>query len=313
MATVGGNKAIVAALFANLGIAIAKFVGFLLTRASSMLAESVHSLADSGNQALLLFGGSRSRKEATESHPFGYGRARYLWSFIVAIVLFALGSLFSLYEAVHKLAHPEPIDSVTIAVVILVVAIVLETFSFRTAIVEANHVRHGQSWWQFIRHAKTPELPVVLLEDLGALVGLVLALGGVGLAATTGNPAWDAYGTMSIGILLGVIAIVLAVEMQSLLLGEAASPADVGAIRKAMESQPEVVRLIDLKTQHLGPEELLVTAKVLLDENLAFRDVVRTIDAIEAEVRKAVPTATAMYIEPDYPHPGVPGGDVAPT
>ncbi len=306
MATGGGNKAIVAALLANLGIAIAKFVGFLLTRASSMLAESVHSLADSGNQALLLFGGSRARKQATEVHPFGFGRARYLWSFIVAIVLFALGSLFSIYEAVHKLAHPEPIESVTIAVVILAVAIVLESFSMRTAIVESNHVRGNRSWWQFIRHAKTPELPVVLLEDLGALVGLILALVGVVLAASTGDPSWDAYGTMSIGILLGVIAIILAIEMQSLLLGEAATPDDVQRIRGAIESQDGVRRLIDLKTQHLGPEELLVAAKVELESTLQFRDVVRVIDAAEAAVRGAVPMATAMYLEPDYPTPGIP-------
>lgn len=302
MATGSGKKAIVAALLANLGIAVAKFVGFLLTRASSMLAESVHSLADSGNQGLLLFGGQRAKREATAQHPFGYGRARYLWSFIVAIVLFALGSLFSLYEGVHKLAHPEPIESVGIAVGILVVAILLEIYSFRTAIVEANHVRHGQTWWQFIRHAKSPELPVVLLEDLGALVGLVLALVGVGIAASTGDPAWDAYGTLSIGALLGVIAVILAIEMQSLLLGESASASDVAAIRSAIQGQPGVHRLIDLKTQHIGPEELLVAAKVELDEWLAFPDVVRVIDGAEAEVRRAVPAATAMYIEPDYPH-----------
>ncbi|MPZ71898.1 MAG: cation diffusion facilitator family transporter [Nitriliruptorales bacterium] len=310
MATGGSKKAIVAALLANLGIAVAKFVGFLLTRASSMLAESVHSLADSGNQALLLFGGARAKKPATVAHPFGYGRARYLWSFVVAIVLFALGSLFSLYEGVHKLAHPEPLASVSVAVWILVAAIVLEAFSFRMAVVEANRVRHGQTWWQFIRHAKAPELPVVLLEDLGAMVGLILALTGVGIAASTQNPDWDAYGTLSIGVLLGIIAIILAIEMQSLLLGEAASGSDVAAIRRAIEQQPGVRRLIDLKTQHLGPEELLVAAKVELDDGLAIRGVVAVIDSAEEAVRKAVPEATAMYIEPDYPHPGLPGDQV---
>ncbi len=305
MATGGGKKAILAALLANLGIAVAKFVGFLLTRASSMLAESVHSLADSGNQGLLLFGGARAQRAATATHPFGYGRARYLWSFVVAIVLFALGSLFSIYEAVHKLAHPEPIRSVTVAVAILGVGIVLELFSFRTAVVESNHVRGSQGWWEFIRHAKTPELPVVLLEDLGALVGLVLALGGVALAASTGDPTWDAYGTMAIGILLGVIAVILAVEMQSLLLGESASPDDVSAIRGAIETQPGVARLLVLKTQHIGPEELLVAAKVEMDHRLSFRDVAAAIDEAEARVRSAVPAATEMYIEPDY-EPGPP-------
>jgi len=299
MATGGSKKAIVAALLANLGIAVAKFVGFLLTHASSMLAESVHSLADSGNQGLLLFGGSRSRREATPEHPCGYARDRYFWSFVVAVVLFALGSLFSLFEGVHKLAHPEPIRSALIAVIILVVGIVLESFSFRTAIVEANHVRHGQGWWEFIRHAKTPELPVVLLEDLGALVGLVLALIGVGLAVTTGDPAWDAYGTLAIGTLLGVIAIILAVEMKSLLIGEAASTRDLEQIRAAITGTPNVVDLIHVKTQHLGPEELLVAAKVRLDPSLSFNEVVTTIDLAERTVRETVPAATLMYIEPD--------------
>lgn len=301
MATGGGKKAIVAALVANLGIAIAKFVGFLITGASSLIAESVHSLADSGNQGLLLFGASRAKRAPTRIHPFGFARARYLWAFVVAIVLFALGSLFSIYEGVHKLAHPEPLKSVRIGVIILFVGIVLETFSLRTAVVESNHVRGTQSWWQFVRHAKIPELPVVLLEDIGAMIGLVLALGGLILASATGNPNWDAYGTLSIGALLGVIAVFLAMEMQSLLLGEGATDHDVAAIRSAIEGQPEVRRLIGLKTQHLGPEELLVVAKVELDPGLQFADVVAVIDRAEEQVRTAVPAATEMYIEPDYP------------
>ena len=301
MATGGGKKAIVAALVANLGIAIAKFVGFLITGASSLIAESVHSLADSGNQGLLLFGASRSKRAPTRIHPFGFARARYLWAFVVAIVLFALGSLFSIYEGVGKLGHPEPLKSLPVGVTILVVGIVLETFSLRTAVVESNHVRGQQTWWQFVRHAKVPELPVVLLEDIGAMIGLVLALGGLLLAAATGNPVWDAYGTLSIGVLLAVIAIFLAMEMQSLLLGEGASDRDVAAIRSAIEDQPEVRRLIGLKTQHLGPEELLVVAKVELDPDLQFADVVAVIDRAEEQVRSAVPAAREMYIEPDYP------------
>ncbi|MDP9406097.1 MAG: cation diffusion facilitator family transporter [Actinomycetota bacterium] len=303
MATGGSKKAIVAALLANLGIAVAKFVGFLITRASSMLAESVHSLADSGNQGLLLFGANRATRAATPEHPFGYGRLRYFWSFVVAVVLFALGSLFSLFEGVHKLAHPEPIESVGVAVAILVVSIGLETLSFRTAIVEANHVRRGVGWWAFIRHAKVPELPVVLLEDLGALVGLILALTGVALTAITGNPVWDAYGTLSIGVLLGIIAAILAVEMHSLLIGESAAAADVRAIRAAIEGCDGVVGLLHLKTQHLGPEELLVAGKVQLDPQLSFPRVVDTIDAAEARVRQAVPSARVMYLEPDVAAP----------
>ena len=302
MAAGGGKKAIIAALLANAGIAVAKFVGFLITGASSLLAESVHSLADSGNQGLLLFGAARAKRAPTEMHPFGYARARYLWAFIVAIVLFALGSLFSIYEGVHKLAHPEPLKSIRVAVIILVVAIVLETFSLRTAVVEANHVRGQQGWWTFLRRSKVPELPVVLLEDVGAEIGLVLALGGILLTNATGNPNWDAYGTLSIGVLLGIIAIFLAIEMQSLLLGEGATVEDVGKIRRAIEAQPEVRRLIDLKTQHLGPEEVLVAARIELDGGLGFPEVVAVIDQAEARVREAVPSATAMYIEPDYPH-----------
>ena len=278
---------------------MAKFVGFLLTRSSSMLAESVHSVADSGNQGLLLLGGARAKRAATAEHPFGYARVRYFWSFVVAVVLFTMGSLFSLYEGYHKLTHPEPLRSVGIAVAILVVAIGLEGFALRTAVGEANHVRGDLGWWAFVRHAKSPELPVILLEDLGAMVGLVFALIGVALAAVTGDPAWDAVGTLAIGLLLGVIAIVLAVEMKSLLIGESASARDVAAIRAAIERSDGIRRLIHLKTQHLGPEELLVAAKVELDGRLTFGQVVEAIDAAEARVREAVPAALVMYLEPD--------------
>ena len=294
-----GNKAVVAALLANAGIAIAKFVGFLLTRASSMLAEAIHSLADSGNQALLLFGGARARRAATQEHPFGYGRARFFWSFVVAVVLFALGSLFALFEGVEKLRNPHELDSPAIAAGILVVGIVLETFSFRTAIVEANPLREGRSWWQFVRHTKSPELAVVLLEDLGAMVGLVIALTGVGLAALTGDAVWDAVGTLAIGTLLGIISIVLAVEMKSLLLGESASERHLAAIRSAITGDPAVRALLHLQTQHLGPEELLVAGKVQLDPALSFHDVVSTINDTERRIREAVPIARVVYIEPD--------------
>jgi len=294
-----GNKAVVAALFANAGIAVAKFVGFLLTRSSSMLAESVHSVADSGNQALLLLGGRRARRVATEAHPFGYGRSRYFWSFVVAVVLFALGGLFALYEGYQKLVHPHDVQSPAIAVGILVVAIGLETASFRTAIKEAQPLRGTEGWWSFIRHSKSPELPVVLLEDLGALVGLVIALAGVGLVVVTGDPAWDAYGTLAIGVLLAVISVVLAVEMQSLLLGEGATPAHLAAIRDAITGAPQVLELLHLQTQHLGPDELLVAGKVRLDERLTFAEVVTSIDAAERRIRDVVPIARVVYLEPD--------------
>ena len=300
MSTSGGNRAILAALFANLGIAVTKFIAFLLTSSSSMLAESVHSVADSSNQALLLLGGKRARRAASDEHPFGYGRERYIYAFIVAVVLFSVGGLFALYEGWHKLQDPHPIDSWQwVPVLVLVVAIGLESFSFRTAIVESNHVRGDQSWTQFVRHAKAPELPVVLLEDLGALIGLVLALFGVGLTLITGNGVWDGVGTVCIGVLLVVIAVILAIETKSLLLGEAAGPEQVRQIRAAIESEPQVDRVIHMRTLHLGPEELLVAAKIAVAHNDSAGDVARAIDGAERRIREAVPIARVIYLEPD--------------
>lgn len=290
-----------AALFANLGIAVAKFVGFLITRASSMLAEAIHSLADCGNQALLLFGGRQAQRPATPRHPFGYGRERYFWSFVVAVVLFSVGGLFAVYEGVEKLRHPHEIVSPLVAIGILVFGIVLEGFSLRTAIVESNKVRGSASWWGFVRNTRTPELPVVLLEDLGAMVGLVLALLGVSLAAVTGDPLYDALGTLAIGLLLCVIAVVLAIEMKSLLIGESATEDAAARIRDALASSPGIAAVLHLETQHLGPDELLVGAKVQLAEDQSLADAVACIDAAEARVREAVPQARVLYVEPDTP------------
>ncbi|QTE30263.1 cation diffusion facilitator family transporter [Pengzhenrongella sicca] len=300
MSTGGSNRAIIAALAANVGIAITKFIAFLLTSSSSMLAESVHSLADSGNQALLLVGGKRSRQAADAKHPFGYGRERYLYAFIVSIVLFSVGGLFALYEAWHKFAEPHPIESWKwVPIVVLVAAIGMESYSFRTAIHESNHVRGAQSWASFVRTAKAPELPVVLLEDLGALVGLVLALGGVGMTLVTDDGRWDAAGTASIGLLLVVIAIILSLETRSLLLGESATPANVESIAAALVGGG-VVSVIHLRTLHLGPEELLVAAKVELEPLGTAAEVAAAIDAAEVRVRAAVPgLAAVIYLEPD--------------
>ena len=300
MAAGGSTRAIVAALLANLGIAIAKFVGFLLTRASSMLAESIHSMADSGNQGLLLLGGRRALRQPTARHPFGYGRERYFWAFVVSVVLFALGSLFALYEGIDKLRHPHELASPQIAAGILAVGIVLEAFSFRTAIVEAERVKGRESWWSFVRHSRNPELPVVLLEDLGAMIGLVIALIAVGLATITGDPTWDAYGTILIGFLLGLISVVLAIEMKSLLLGESAMPGQIDQIVEAITGADHVQALVHLQTQHLGPDELLVAGKVQLAEDLEFDEVVTAIDEAERRVREAVPIARVIYLEPDY-------------
>jgi cation diffusion facilitator family transporter len=306
MAASGGTRAIVAALLANAGIALAKFIGYLVTGSSSMLAESVHSVADTSNQGLLLLGGRTARRAATPEHPFGYGRDRYFYSFVVALLLFTLGSVFAIYEGIHKLESHEPLTSPIVAVVILLVAVALESFSFRTAIQESRPLKGSGTWWQFIRQAKVPELPVVLLEDLGALVGLVLALLGVGLSVLTGDPVWDAIGTICIGVLLGAIAIILIVEMKSLLIGEGAAPQVLTGIVSALESG-EVQRVIHIKTQYLGPEEMLVAAKIALAPGLPLATVAAAIDAAEARVRERVPEARIIYLEPDLDRAPVTG------
>ena len=299
MSAEGGTRAILAAMLANLGIAITKFFAFLVSGSSSMLAESVHSVADSGNQVLLLIGGQRSKRAATPEHPFGYGRERYLYAFVVSIVLFAVGGLFSMYEGVHKIRHPEELTNIVVPIVVLLVAIGLEGFSLRTAVVESNKVRRGLSWVQFVRRAKAPELPVVLLEDVGALIGLVLALAGVGLTAVTGDAVWDGLGTVAIGTLLIVIAIVLGIETKSLLLGEGALPSDVDAIRAALLDGVDIKRVIHMKTLFLGPEELLVAAKITLSSSASVADVAKAINDAEARIRASVPVPMVIYLEPD--------------
>lgn len=298
MSASGGTKAILAALVANAGIAVAKFAGFLVTGSSSMLAESVHSLADTSNQGLLLLGQRSSKRMATRDHPFGFGRERYFYSFVVALMLFTLGSAFALYEGIHKVQHPEPLTSPLVAVVILVVAIGLETYSFHTAITESRKIKGDVSWWGFIRQSRTPELPVVLLEDAGALFGLVFALAGVGLSELTGDPVWDGIGTIMIGVLLGIIAIILIVEMKSLLIGEGATVRQLDDILAGLAGG-HVERVIHIRTQYLGPDELLVAAKLALAPNLELSEVARAIDEAEARVRTKVPVARLIYLEPD--------------
>ena len=298
MAAGGGTKAVLAALFANLAIAIAKFVGFAVTRSASMLAEGVHSCADTGNQALLLLGGRLAKREPTPRHPFGYGRERYFWSFVVSIILFTLGALFAINEGIEKLRHPHKLESLWVAIGILIFGIVVESLSFRTAIVESNKVRGKLSWGTFIRRSRTPELPVVLLEDLGAMFGLVFALIAVVLAEITGEPRWDGAGTLVIGVLLGIIAIVLAIEMKSLLIGESATEEDRARLRAALDESPEIDRVVDLRTQHLGPEELLVAAEVDFADHLPGDQLPAAIAAVEDRLRAAVPAATHVYLEP---------------
>jgi cation diffusion facilitator family transporter len=294
----GGTKAIIAALAANAGIAVAKFIGFAITGSSSMLAEAVHSVADTSNQGLLLLGQKTAQRQATRLHPFGFGRDRYFWSFVVAQMLFSLGSVFALYEGIHKLQAPAALDNPLVAVAILVVAIGLETYSFMTAISESKKIKGDVSWWGFIRQSRTPELPVVLLEDAGALLGLVLALLGVGLTTLTGDPVFDALGTIAIGVLLGVIAVILIIEMKSLLIGEGASDADLDTICNELAAG-KVQRVIHIKTQYIGPEELLVAAKIALEPQLPLDEVAQAINDAEQRVRNKVPHARLIYLEPD--------------
>ena len=299
MSASGGTKAIIAAFAANLGIAITKFIAWFFSGSSSMLAEGVHSLADSGNQLLLLLGGRKARKKADAEHPFGYGRERYVYAFVVSIILFSVGGVFSLYEGVEKLTHPHPLENAWLPILVLVIAIGLESFSLRTAVKESNHVRGTQNWIQFVRHAKQPELPVVLLEDVAALTGLVFALAGVGLTIVTGDPMWDGIGTIAIGVLLVLVAVILGIETKSLLVGEGASPADNVKILDALNGHPQVEAVIHMKTLYLGPDELLVAAKIAVPKSTRAAEVAAAIDAIEADVRAAVPHARAIYLEPD--------------
>ncbi|MBA9046189.1 MULTISPECIES: cation diffusion facilitator family transporter [Streptomyces] len=299
MSASGGTRAIVAALGANLAIAASKFVAFAFSGSSSMLAEGVHSLADSGNQFLLLVGGKKAQREATPQHPFGYGRERYIYAFLVSIVLFSVGGMFAIYEGYEKVSHPHALENWYWPVGVLIFAILAEGFSFRTAIKESQELRGSLSWSQFIRRAKAPELPVVLLEDFGALIGLVLALGGVGLSLLTGDGVWDGVGTICIGVLLVCIALVLAAETKSLLLGEAAGLDVIKKIETATVDGASVTRIIHMRTLHLGPEELLVAAKIAVRHDDTAAEVAAAIDAAEDRIRTAVPIARVIYLEPD--------------
>jgi cation diffusion facilitator family transporter len=295
----GSGRAIIAALAANLGIAVTKLVAFIITSSSSMLAEAIHSFADTGNQALLLVGRKGARKPADTEHPFGYGRVRYVYAFLVAVVLFTVGGLFAVYEGYEKIRHPHELDSAAVAIAVLVVAIGLESFSLRTAMRETRHIKGEQSFYSFIKTSRVPELPVVLLEDLAALTGLVFALGGVSLALALDKPVFDGIGTLLIGILLVIVAVILGVQMKGMLVGESALPAEVDKIHAALSGAEGVARVIHLRTMHLGPDEVLVAAKIETAHDADLARVAAIIDGAEADVRAAVPTATMIFLEPD--------------
>ena len=295
----GSKRAVLAALAANLCIAVTKFIAFLINGSASLLAEAVHSVADSGNQALLLLGRSRARRAETEEHQFGFGAERYFYAFIVALVLFTVGALFSCYEGVQRIRHPGELTSPVVAFAVLGIAIILESFSLRTAIAESNHSRGRAGWRAFIRRSKAPELPALLLEDVAALCGLGLALVGVALATITHDDRWDGAGSLAIGILLGCVAVVLAIEMKSLLIGESASFDAEAAIVAAIEGGPEIERVIHLRTLHVGPETLLVAAKVGIAHDDTAASIAAGIDAAERRIRAAVPIAELIFLEPD--------------
>ncbi|MCD2443534.1 cation diffusion facilitator family transporter [Agromyces sp. SYSU K20354] len=307
MSASGGTKAIIAAFLANSGIALTKFIAWFFSGSASMLAEAVHSVADAGNQLLLILGGRQAKKKADKEHPFGYGRERYVYAFVVSIILFSIGGIFSIYEGVDKLQHPHELENAWLPLLVLSIAIVLESFSLRTAVIESNHVRGKQSWVQFVRRAKAPELPVVLLEDIAALVGLIFAFLAVGLTVITGNPLFDAIGTLMIGTLLVLVAIVLGIETKSLLVGEGANDDDVEKIEQAIVNGPEAERIIHMKTLYLGPDELLVAAKLGFTADQKVLEIAAATNVIEQRIRTAVPSARVIYIEPDvYVEPDQP-------
>ena len=299
MSTEGSMRAIIAALLANIGIAITKFIAAAFSGSASMFAEGIHSVADSGNQILLIVGGKRAKRAATAAHPFGYGRSRYIYAFMVSIVLFSVGGLFSIMEGLDKLQHPHELEMVWLPLVVLGAAIIMEFLSLRTAIKESNHIRGKKSWVEFIRHAKSPELPVILLEDLAALIGLALAFGGVGLTVITHNPIWDAIGTLAIGGLLILVAIVLGLETSSLLVGEGATAEDTGKIREALKNTDGVESVIHMKTLYLGPDELMVGAKIAISATSTGKQIAKVINDAEGAMREAVPAARVIYLEPD--------------
>jgi cation diffusion facilitator family transporter len=299
MSTEGGTKAVIAALLANTGIAISKFFAFAITGSTSMLSEAIHSVADAFNQVLLLIGGKRSKRVADDKYQFGYGRVRYVYGFMVAIVLFMVGGIYSFYEGLHKWNHPEPVKDFWIAIIVLLVAIVLESLSFRTAIIETNKVRGKRSFAKFVKDARQPELPVILLEDFGALVGLNFALIGISAAVITGDGRWDGLGAMAIGSLLIVIAIILVREMAGMLVGEGALPEEYDAVHAALTSAPLVDRVIHLRTLHVGPDALLVGAKIAITQTDSAEEIAKGIDEAERLLRIAVPSAQYVFLEPD--------------
>ncbi|WP_156687651.1 cation diffusion facilitator family transporter [Mycobacterium sp. Marseille-P9652] len=301
MAADSTTKSVLVAFGADAGIAVAKLVGFLVTGSAAMLAEVLHSVADSMNELLLMFGKRQAHRRPDALHQFGYGRSRYFYSFVVALLVFALGSVVALYEGCRKLRNPEPLTSPQIAIAILGVAALLEGYSLHTVRKQSKRLKGSDSWWQFIRNSRVPEPPVVLLEDSAALIGLALAFAGVGLTAVTGDPIWDAIGTLAIGVLLGGIALVLIVETHSLLIGEGATANQCKVIRSVLQREEHVDAVTDLRTQYLAPDQLVVAARVVCGPEPEFAVAAAVIRDAETRIRQAVPSVRAVYIQPEIP------------
>ena len=291
-------RAILYAFLANLGIAIAKTWAALVTGSGSMLAEAIHSYADTGNQVLLYLGLKQSLRPPDEEHPLGHGKLSYFWSFIVAILLFSMGGLFSIYEGYHKLTHPEPLSQIWIALVVLVLAIMLEGASLFGALREIKKVRAGRPFFEWFRHTRNSELVVVLGEDIGAQLGLVLALSFLILAFVTGNPMFDALGSICIGVVLLVISVFVAWRVKSLLVGRSADPEIQQAIDAIICEQEGIQCMLNTITIQFGPDTMLA-AKVKMDPALNINDAVASINSLERKLKARIPKLKWCFIEPD--------------
>jgi cation diffusion facilitator family transporter len=294
------RKSVFAALGANTAIAIAKFVAAIISGSASMLAEAFHSLADTGNQALLLLGIKRAARPADETHPFGHGKARFFWGLLVAVSLFTVGGGFSIWHGVSGLVrgHHELPDP-TLALIVIGFAFCFEGYAWRTAYKQLDESRRGRGVWDALRHSKDPEVLTVLAEDTAAISGLVVAAAGISLASITGEAAFDAIGSIIIGVILLAVAFLLGREEGALLLGESVDPQVRQAIDRAIDGVPEVQHRLEVLTMHLGPDEFLVVADVRFQNELDTEEIARAIDHVEAAIREAAPGAARIYVEPE--------------
>ena len=299
MASSGNStRAILFALGANFAIAIAKGVAAAVTGSGAMLAETVHSLADCGNQLLLLLGMKQSRQPPSPEYPLGQGRAIYFWSFLVAVMLFTVGGVFSLYEGLHKLQHPEPIRQWWWAAGVLVFGMIVEGISLRACIQEINKGRDGRSLWRWFRDSRQSELLVIFGEDMAAMVGLAMALAAILLTVATGNPMWDAVGTLGIGVLLVVVAVLVAIEVKAMLIGQGIEPKQQIRMRKFLDDRPEVERVINLITMQMG-DDALVSVQAVMTEQQDAMVLTRQITAVERALKEQFPEVRWSFFEPE--------------